>query len=66
MYGILTVCQTLWQRIHYLIESFGKLADVLGWLKSSFGLFHRMLQKNPNDLFASFVSIAVVQSLSGV
>ena len=54
------MCQTLWQRIHYLIESFGKLADVLGWLKSSFGLFHKMLQKNPNDLFASFVSIVAV------
>ena len=33
MYGMLTMCQTLWQRIHYLTESFGKLADVLGWLK---------------------------------
>ena len=55
------------QRIHCLIESFGKLDDVLGWLKSPFGLFHKMLQKNPNDLFANFVSIvAVAQSLSRV
>ena len=24
---------------------------ILGWLKSSFGFFHNILQKNPNALF---------------
>ena len=27
------------------------MRHVLGWRKSSFGFFHKMVQKNPNKLF---------------
>ena len=35
---------------------------ILGWLKSSFGFFHKMLQKNPNELFNRSNIIASVVS----
>ena len=41
-----------------------ELNNILGWPKSSFGFFYKMLQKNPNELFAqpnNFILLRLVK-----